>query len=72
LTHNSGATRREIADVYLDVIAFHVIARSESDEAIHSCFSAAAWIASLALAMTVTGLVASWLFDNRIRASGKR
>jgi hypothetical protein len=29
------------------------IARSEGDEAIQSCFRAAAWIASLALAMTV-------------------
>jgi hypothetical protein len=45
--NNSGATRREIADVYLDVIAFHDIAcdkreafaqGSESDEAIHSSF----------------------------------
>src|ERR1700728_2093761 len=32
--HNSGASRREKADVHLDVIA-----RSESDEAIHSFFA---------------------------------
>ena len=39
---NSGASRRGIVKSYLDVIA-----RSESDEAIHSCFHVAAWIASL-------------------------
>jgi hypothetical protein len=50
---NSGVMRREIADAYLDVIALDVIARSESDEAIHSFFPTAGWIASLALAMTV-------------------
>jgi hypothetical protein len=50
---NSGVTRRGNENAYLDVIALDVIARSESDEAIHSCFPAAAWIASLALAMTV-------------------
>jgi hypothetical protein len=67
LTHSSGASRREIAELCL-----HVFARSDSDEAIHSFFPVARWIASLALAMTVTGLIAAWLFDNRIGASGER
>jgi hypothetical protein len=56
---NSGATRRGGVNPYFDVIA-----RSDSDEAIQSFFAVAAWIASLALAMTVAGLVVSWLFDN--------
>jgi hypothetical protein len=46
--HDSGALRRENAKLHLAVIA-----RSGSDEAIHSFFVAARWIASLALAMTV-------------------
>jgi hypothetical protein len=53
-THSPGAIRAAgCTDVFLDVIA-----RSESDEAIHSSFLVARWIASLALAMTV------WLFEN--------
>ena len=55
---NSGVTRRGDVRVCLNVIA-----RSDSDEAIQSFFPVAVWIASLALAMTVRGLVASWLFD---------
>src|ERR1700709_1043276 len=46
--HDSGALRRENAKLHLAVIA-----RSGGDEAIHSFFVAARWIASLALAMTV-------------------
>ena len=46
---NSGALRRGNADVYLNVIA-----RSVSDEAIHSFFLVAQWIASVALAMMDT------------------
>jgi hypothetical protein len=60
-THNSGASRRGIANLHLDVIACdkrEAFAQgSASDEAIHSCFLVALWIASLALAMTV------WLFE---------
>jgi hypothetical protein len=40
--HNSGASRREIVELHLAVIV-----RSESDEAIHSRFVVASWIASL-------------------------
>jgi hypothetical protein len=49
-TSREKDSRGEIADSYLAVIA-----RSESDETIHSCF-AARWIASLTLAMTVVAV----------------
>jgi hypothetical protein len=59
--HNSDASRRENAAVYLDVIACDkrkaFAQGNASDEVIHSCFLVALWIASLALAMTV------WLFE---------
>jgi hypothetical protein len=61
---NSRETGGEIADVCLDVMACdkrEAFAQgSESDEAIHSCFLVALWIASLTFAMTI------WLFENRI------
>src|SRR2546421_8989809 len=48
--HHSGASRREIVEVC--AITTPVIARSESDEAIHlRSGDAERWIASLALAM---------------------
>ena len=46
--HASGASCRENADFCLNVIA-----RSGSDEAIHSFIAWRKWIASLTLAMTV-------------------
>src|ERR1700722_10304603 len=50
--HSSGAMRREIAGACLfSRLSLLVIARSDSDEAIHALF-AELWIASLALVMT--------------------
>jgi hypothetical protein len=40
--HNSGASRREKAEVYLSFLR-----HCERSEAIHSCFLVASWIASL-------------------------
>jgi hypothetical protein len=46
-SHNSGASRRENAVVYVELEGRHCEERG--DEAIHSCFFIAAWIASRSL-----------------------
>jgi hypothetical protein len=56
---NSREMRGEIAESYP---CRHCEERS--DEAIHTFFLVASWIASLALAMTVANPVAFWLFEN--------
>jgi hypothetical protein len=48
--HNSGASRCENVGVCLELERRHC--EEPCDEAIHSCFLVALWIASLTLAMT--------------------
>jgi hypothetical protein len=69
LVQNSGASRRESADAYLDVIArsdssaVAQPAKAESDEAIHVTFVPAVDCFA-PLAMTVSKFLACWLFEN--------
>jgi hypothetical protein len=60
-----GVTHRENADTDLDHSGPTVIARSPCDEAIQLFLFAARWIASLALATTMSSLS---LYENRIGA----